>query len=172
MPLIAGVVMDRLRRIARAFLIVCSAALAACGGSNAMNGPAYAGSPSCPPPSPGPTPEALSLLFPANGSTGISITIGSIDLAGPIIPGSVISVAPAGGSPLPLGSPAAAPSPIPTPNATPSPGWATAPVEAVPIPTLSHGTSYAVAWSYQEQDLTPPACTDTHTQQLGTFTTQ
>ncbi len=133
--------------------------------------------PTCPPPSPGPTPFPPVLIFPMPGATGVPANAAEIVFAGTFDasygPG-YYTLATSGGTRIPIGAVTSAPTPLPSPAATLppdySPNW---PYEAVPIPILSPATTYEFGYTatgYDPND--PPACTSQFSQQVGAFTTK
>ena len=75
---------------------------------------------------------------------------------------------------VPVGAPTVAPSPYPSPFATPPPDFALSrmPYIAVPLPTLSPATTYAVYDYYTDWADNPPLCSAQYVQPVGTFSTQ
>lgn len=124
-----------------------------------------------------PPPVAIAelwLSYPEPGATSVPTDIGEIVFAGDDTnyfgPDTVNVSTPTQVS-VPVGAFTAAPSPMPTPYATPAAQSGDVPYEAVPVPRLSPSTTYTVSYTYRDWANTPPSCTQSITQQLGTFTT-
>lgn len=169
------------------WLVAATAVLASCGGSSdpVSSSPSTAPStsmsvsatstPSATPtcaPSPQPTPPPLSLEYPAPNSSGVAANIGQLIVAGPLVYGGAFALDDSHGVAVAIGTPTAAPSPLPTPLATPFPGYASAPLEAIPIPTLSPQSTYSLTYTYSAWANNPPTCTAPFTQHIASFTTQ
>ncbi len=142
-------------------------ALAACGGGS------KAAPPNCGPPPPVPLP-VLFLVYPEPNALNVPDSIGEIVFVGQtssfLGPGTVTVAAPSGN--VPVGAFTTPPLPIPTPNATPAGISGNIPYVAVPVPTLSPATTYALTFSFPDFGGSPPTCRTTQTQSLGSFTTR
>lgn len=117
-----------------------------------------------------PVPQIVTLVYPADGSTAVPDSPGSIvfqKVKGGALSGVELTLTPPSGSPI-VATPGPVPSPLPTPNTPPSPG---AGLIAFTVPALAPATAYqaSVAGS-----ITVPGsiCGQSSLAGAGSFTTR
>lgn len=121
-----------------------------------------------PPPVPAPW---LALVYPEPGAANVPVSIRQLVLAGNYYgyyDNAAVTMTAGDGMIVPVGAYTAAPSPLPSPHATPAQGT---PYVAVPVPTLSPATTYALSYTFTDFNGIPPACTGPVTWPLGSFST-
>ena len=158
--------MMRVVRVSFVSSVVAVTLLVACAGGATNPGV----NPGCGFPPPLPAPPAPYLIYPAPNATAVPDNAGVLVFGGPSASGPIAIFT--SGVSVPIGAFTAAPSPLPSPHATPGAQFSNYPYYAAPIPTLSPASTYTVTSSYQTWADTPPSCTATATQTLGSFTTQ
>jgi hypothetical protein len=149
--------------------IAAAASIVSCGGA--------AGTPADPVATCGsPPPVAIAqlwLAYPVPNATSVPTSIGEIVLAGNPYGRygtDTITIA-SSAAQVPVGAFTAPPSPLPSPYATPPQSSGNVPYFAVPVGTLSTGTTYTVSFTYTDWADNPPTCTQQITKQLGSFST-
>lgn len=111
----------------------------------------------------------LFFVYPGNGVTGVSPSIGELVVAGSTS-GYRLKVTGPGGTRVPTGPVGPAPSPLPSPRISPPPDLNR--YSSVTIPPLLPATTYAVSFAYTGITNHVPDCIATVTRQLGSFTTR
>jgi hypothetical protein len=141
--------------------------------------PSASATPTCPPPAPIPF-MPVYLVYPIDGSTGVSPDIGQVVAQGYFAawqyyyPGpQLLGVTTKAGTPAASATIGPAPSPLPTPTGTAPPLSPGAPYGAITVPSLSPMTTYEVSFTHNDYDgSNPPTCVGPQTDRIGSFMTR